>query len=91
VERLYRNRILPAARDQIAAARAGFETGANSMLSLIDAERSLRSAELNYHQALADANSRRAELDRALGRMPFTEADAAPSPRSAPQETETNR
>lgn len=71
VVRLYRDRVLPAARDGIAAARSGFETGAATMLSLIDAERSLRTAELSYHQALADASSRRAELDRALGRLPF--------------------
>jgi outer membrane protein TolC len=79
VVHLYRNRVLPASRDQIAAARAGFETGATTMISLIDAERSLRTAELTYYQALADANTRRAELDRALGRLPF-----------AVPETETN-
>lgn len=87
---LYRNRVLPAARDQIAAARAGFETGANTMLSLIDAERSLRTAELNYYQALADANTRRAELDRALGRLPFAAAEPEPAAPTATEETETN-
>lgn len=72
---LYTNRVLPAARDQIAAARSGFETGSNSMLALIDAERTLRSAELEYHQAVADAFSRRAELDLALGRLPLHHPD----------------
>jgi outer membrane protein TolC len=68
---LYRDRVLPAARDGIAAARAGFETGAASMLDLIDAERSLRTALLNYEEALAEHASRRTELDRALGRLPL--------------------
>lgn len=88
---LYRNRVLPAARDQIAAARAGFETGANTMLSLIDAERSLRTAELNYYQALADASTSRAELDRALGRLPFAAAPANAGSETTPEETETDR
>jgi outer membrane protein TolC len=88
---LYRNRVLPAARDQIAAARAGFETGAASMLALIDAERSLRTAELNHYEALADSFSRRAELDRALGRLPFAAAAPPASPPTASDETETER
>lgn len=86
---LYRNRLLPAARDQIAAARAGFETGATPMVSLIDAERSLRTAELDYHQALADASSRHAELERALGRLPSAAAATEPTSPAAAVELET--
>lgn len=70
VVELYRDRVLPAARDRIQAARSGFETGASTMLALIDAERSLRASELSYYEAVAEAASRRAELDRALGRIP---------------------
>ncbi len=82
VVRLYRNRVLPAARDQVAAARAGFETGEGSMLGLIDAERSLLAAELSHEEAVVGVASARAELDRALGRMPFGLATSPP--RSAP-------
>jgi outer membrane protein TolC len=64
------DRQLPASRDQVEAARAGFETGRNSFLALIDAERNLRNVELSHEQALADVSRRRAELDRALGRIP---------------------
>lgn len=86
---LYRNRVLPASRDGVAAARAGFETGSTTMLALIDAERSLRTAELNYFQALADYASRRAELDRALGRLPLA---PQPQPPAADlRETEISR
>ena len=70
VARLFRDRLLPAARDQIDAARAGFETGRNSFLALIDAERNLRNVELGYQEALANQGRRRAEFDRALGRIP---------------------
>jgi outer membrane protein TolC len=68
--RLFRDRLLPAARDQVGAARSGFETGRNSFLALIDAERNLRNVELGYEEALASLGHRRAELDRALGRIP---------------------
>ena len=70
VVELYRSRVLPAARDQVQAARSGFETGASTMLDLIDAERSLRTSELRYYETVAAVASRRAELDRALGRLP---------------------
>jgi outer membrane protein TolC len=70
VVHLYDDRVLPASRDQLAAARAGFETGANPMLALIDAERSLLAAELGRHQAVAAYASRHAELTRALGLAP---------------------
>jgi len=66
---LIADRQLPASRDQVEAARAGFETGRNSFLALIDAERNLRTVELEYEQALANVSRRRAELDRALGRI----------------------
>jgi len=66
---LISDRQLPASRDQVEAARAGFETGRNSFLALIDAERNLRNVELAYEQALANVSRRRAELDRAMGRI----------------------
>ncbi|HMR77120.1 MAG TPA: TolC family protein [Polyangiaceae bacterium] len=70
VVRLYRNRLLPAARAQIEAARSGYVTGQTTFQALIDSERSLRNVELNYQQSLATLGARRAELVRALGRIP---------------------
>jgi outer membrane protein TolC len=67
---LYRSRVLPASRDQVSAAVAGFQTGGTSFLALIEAERSQRTAELQYHAALASYYSRRAELERQIGRLP---------------------
>jgi outer membrane protein TolC len=67
---IYESRLLPASRDQIKAARAGYESGQAGFLSILEAERSLRRAELGYHETLAGLYRRRAELDRALGRLP---------------------
>lgn len=67
---IFASRLLPAARDQLQAARSGFETGRGSFLGLIDAERSLRDVELGREQAIADLHRKQAELDRATGRLP---------------------
>ena len=87
VVELYRSRLLPPSRDQIRAARAGFETSQNSFLALIEAERNQRSVQLGYEEALTDFYRRRAELDRALGRIPaLSSADESGSGRDAPRD-----
>ena len=70
VVELYRARLIPAAADQVQAALSGFETGSNSFLAVIEAERNQRTAELGYQQAVAELHQRAARLDRAVGRMP---------------------
>lgn len=70
VVHLYRERLLPAARAQIEAARIGYETGRNGFQALIDAERSVRSVEIQYQDAISTLGQRRAELDHAVGRIP---------------------
>lgn len=65
-----RDRLLPAARDQLDAARAAFETGQESFLAVIVAERDLRDVELAEHRALADLDRRLAELASASGVVP---------------------
>jgi cobalt-zinc-cadmium efflux system outer membrane protein len=74
---LYEQRLVPLAREQIEAARAGFVTSQNSFSTLIEAEHSLRSAELELQLVRADLNRRRAELDRALGRVPGLDGSEA--------------
>ena len=73
---LYEKRLVPVARQQIEAARAGFATFQNPFASVIDAERNLRRVELDYQLARAAYGLRRAELDRALGRIPALEEKA---------------
>jgi outer membrane protein, heavy metal efflux system len=67
---LYRERLIPIARDTIDAARAGFVASRNDFVAVIAAERNLRDVELGYLVARADVDRRSAELDRALGRIP---------------------
>lgn len=67
---LFTNRLLPAARDQIAAAQSGFETGQVTFLPVIDAERNLRDIELGLALAQAQYQQRLAELQRAVGLAP---------------------
>ncbi len=70
VVELYQTRLIPAARAQIDAAEFGYETGRNSFQALIDAERSLRTLEIQYEDALASLGQRAAELDRVRGIVP---------------------
>ncbi len=63
---LYQSRLLPAARDQVRSARTSFETGRDSFLALIEAEKNLRSVELGYEEALTDHHRRLAQLRRAV-------------------------
>lgn len=68
--RVVEDRLLPAARDQVKAARAGFVAGQNEFVALIEAENNLRKVELDLHHARADLSRRMAALDRAVGRIP---------------------
>lgn len=70
---LYERRLLPVARSQIDAARAGFTASRNPFMAVIEAERNLRSVELDYQMARAECDRRHAELERALGRIPGLE------------------
>jgi outer membrane protein TolC len=63
-------RLLPVARDEVDAARAAFIASQAPFVAVVDAEKNLRSVELDRQMALADYDRRRAELDRALGRVP---------------------
>jgi outer membrane protein TolC len=74
---LVRDRVVPAARDRAAAARSAFESGQESFLTVIDAERGVRAALLEQAEAEANLGRRHAELDRALGVLPD---DVEPTP-----------
>jgi len=65
-----RDRMIPAARDGLAAARAGYETGVARFGEVIEAERALRNAELEEQRAVSEQSRRAAELLAALGIAP---------------------
>lgn len=67
---LFRSRLLPPALDQVQAALAGFTTGTNDFLALIEAERNLRRVKLDYHETLAKLDREQALLELAVGRLP---------------------
>jgi cobalt-zinc-cadmium efflux system outer membrane protein len=74
---LYEQRLVPIARARIEAARAGFVTAKSNFTAVIEAERGLRSAELELELARADQSKRRAMLDRTLGRVPGLDSTEA--------------
>jgi outer membrane protein TolC len=67
---LYEQRLVPVAREEVDAASAAFTASQAPFVSVVDAEKNLRSVELDGQMASADVDRRRAELDHALGRMP---------------------
>jgi outer membrane protein, heavy metal efflux system len=71
---LFEKRLVPLARAQLEAARAGFTASQNPFMAVMEAEKNLRSVELDYQMARAECDRRAAELDRALGRIPGLEA-----------------
>ncbi|HXN30571.1 MAG TPA: TolC family protein [Polyangiaceae bacterium] len=75
---IYEERLLPIARDEVRAARSAFTASQAPFVAAIDAEKNLRTVELELEVARADHHRRRVELDRALGRMPgLDEKDGA--------------
>lgn len=71
VVRIIEQRLIPAARAQVAAARVDFAPGRTSFLAVVEAEKNLRDVEFSLHAAVAELGKRRARLDRALGLVPF--------------------
>lgn len=78
---IVQERVTPAARDRLAAARIGFESGRVEFGDLIEAERALRDAELAEQSAEALLSQRAAELLAAFGEAPGTSRiETAPEP-----------
>jgi outer membrane protein TolC len=67
---IYEERLLPIARDEVQAARSAFTASQAPFVTVVDAEKNLRTVELEEQVARADHDRRRVELDRALGRIP---------------------
>ncbi|UCH83668.1 MAG: TolC family protein [Candidatus Latescibacterota bacterium] len=68
---LYEERLVPVSRDQVNAARSAFEAGRLDFSRVIDAEKNLRTVELEYLDAIASAYRHLADLDRTVGVIPF--------------------
>lgn len=77
--RLYEEKILPAARENVKAAQTAYTTGRIPFLTLIEAQRSLIDLRDRYNQAGAEYQQRRAALERAVG------GPLLPAPREQPK------
>jgi len=73
-----RDQLLPSAREAYRVATTSYGLGGLSALDVLDARRSLLDAESQYADALAAANSARADLERAAGVPLTTFAPGAP-------------
>lgn len=64
---LLRTRILPQSRQILEVSRIGYQTDRVEFLALVDTERTLLSAELEYSRALSDLEQATADLEQAIG------------------------
>lgn len=65
---LYKNALIPKARQSLAATETSYRAGSSSFLDLVDAQRVLLEFELSFERALADHAQRLAELEMLVGR-----------------------
>jgi outer membrane protein TolC len=75
---LYRDTLVPMARQSMQAAEAAFRSNKANFVDLVDAERVLLEFELSHERALADHMQRFAELEMLVG------ADMAAGPEGQP-------
>lgn len=65
---LYKNALIPKARQSLKATETSYRAGASSILDLVDAQRVLLEFELSFDRALANLAQRLAELEMLVGR-----------------------
>lgn len=63
-----RDELLPSAREAYRVASVAYGLGGASALEVLDARRTLLDAQMQYSEALANANSARSDLELAVGR-----------------------
>lgn len=64
---LYREKLLPAAEQTVETTRANYDVGTTTFLNVLMAQQQLLIQREQYQQVLAAAESRRADLERAIG------------------------
>ena len=89
---LFRDTIVPQARQTVEASRSGYRAGSVDFLTLMDNWRKLLNFELMQHRALAEMEQAVADLERAVGGQVDRHADPdrsghEPAPPSASQPT----
>ena len=66
--RLSQDGILPLARQSLEAATIGYQTKKNDFLTLIEAQKNLKTFEIAYYRALIDMHKNLAELEQVVGK-----------------------
>ena len=74
---LYRDTLVPKAKQSIKATEAAFRAGTAGFIDLIDAERVLLEFQLAHERALTDSGSRLAEIEMLVGRKLSHTSDTA--------------
>lgn len=64
---LYETSVLPQAQQSLKSAVAGYESDRNDFLSLIDAQRNLKTFQLEYYDSVVKLEQSFADLERAVG------------------------
>jgi outer membrane protein TolC len=64
---IYRDKLLPAAQNNVGTARTNYAVGKTTFLNLLSAQQQFLMQREQYQQALATYNSRLADLERAVG------------------------
>ena len=73
---LYRDTLLPKARESLATTQASYSAGSGSFSDLVDAQRMLLSFELSFERSRADHGQWRAVLERLVGHaIPTRDSD----------------
>jgi cobalt-zinc-cadmium efflux system outer membrane protein len=78
LEELLREQTLPTARDRVVAARAAYDTGQTTFITVIDAFRARLQAELAYETAVSMLARRQAEFFGAAGDVEALESGGRP-------------
>ena len=64
---LFKTSVIPQAKQALEAARAGYETGGIDFQTLIDSQRTLLNAKLQYYKSLTEYQQNLAKLERVVG------------------------
>lgn len=67
---LYKNKLLPLAKETLAVAKSSYQLGKGDFLSLINSEKKYMETQLQTEQALADTHRHLAKLESAVGYLP---------------------
>jgi outer membrane protein TolC len=88
---LFRDTLIPKAKQSLQAAEAGFKAGETDFLSLLDAQRLFLEFELSHERAVADYTQGLSKLERLVGQELPRLAPAPPEVEEEPEKVEETK